>query len=46
MAHKEDQKPKLSRLEQEVFKEIEKIFGIKVYLSRQELKKALIKSNK
>ena len=33
--------PKLSRIEQEVLKDIEKAFGIKVYSSRQELKEAL-----
>jgi len=41
LAYKKTQKPKSSRIEQEAIKEIEKIFGIKVYSSRQELKKAL-----
>ncbi|MCM8762873.1 MAG: hypothetical protein NC936_05035 [Candidatus Omnitrophica bacterium] len=42
MAHpKKNQDPKLSRIEQEAFREIGKAFGIKVYFSRQELKKAL-----
>jgi hypothetical protein len=38
--------PKLSRIEQEVLKDIEKVFGIKVYSNRQELKKALKTQNK
>lgn len=46
LAPKKDRDPKPSRIEQEVLKEMEKAFGIKVYSNRQELKKALIKSNK
>jgi len=38
---KKNRDPKLSRIEQEVLKDIEKAFGIKVYSNRQELEKVL-----
>lgn len=41
MASRKSRGPKPSRIEQEVLKEMEKAFGIKVYSSRQELKEAL-----
>ena len=46
MRPKKNQNPKPSRIEQEVLKDIEKDFGIKVYFSRQELKEALKTKNK
>ena len=41
MRPKKNRDPKLSRIEQEVLKDIEKAFGIKVYSNRQELEKVL-----
>ena len=46
MASKKDQAKKLSRIEQEAIKDVEKAFGIKIYTSRQELQKALKKLGK
>lgn len=46
LASKKNQDPKLSRIEQEGLREIEKAFGIKVYSSRQELQEALKTKNK
>lgn len=41
MASKKNRHPKPCRIEQEALKDIERVFGIKVYPSRQELKEAL-----
>jgi len=46
LTSKKNQHPKLSRIEQEALKKIEKAFGIKVYSNRQELKEALKTKNK
>ena len=46
LASKKSRDPKPSRIEQEILKDMEKIFGIKVYVSRQELKEALKTKNK